>query len=156
VTGLAAAIVAIPLSTHVSRANGNYIYPVNALTEARIVAGTAALLAVAAVLAMAIGAALRRSAIAVTLVIVVIVLPYLIAVTNLLSVSGGQWLLRLAPAAAFSIQQAIPNYPQVSNNRCSAALGCYPLAPWTGFAVLCVWAAAALALALFLLRRRDA
>ena len=156
VTGLVAAIVAIPLSTHVSRANGNYIYPVNALTEARIVAGTAALLAVAAVLAMAIGAALRRSAIAVTLVIVVIVLPYLIAVTNLLSVSGGQWLLRLAPAAAFSIQQAIPNYPQVSNNRCSAALGCYPLAPWTGFAVLCVWAAAALALALFLLRRRDA
>jgi ABC-type transport system involved in multi-copper enzyme maturation permease subunit len=156
VTGLVAAIVAIPLSTHVSRANGNYIYPVNALTEARIVAGTAALLAVAAVLAMAIGAALRRSAIAVTLVIVVIVLPYLIAVTNLLSVSGGQWLLQLAPAAAFSIQQAIPNYPQVSNNRCSAALGCYPLAPWTGFAVLCVWAAAALALALFLLRRRDA
>ena len=156
VTGLVAAIVAIPLSTHVSRANGNYIYPVNALTEARIVAGTAALLAVAAVLAMAIGAALRRSAIAVTLVIVVIVLPYLIAVTNLLSVSGDKWLLRLAPAAAFSIQQAIPNYPQVSNNRCSAALGCYPLAPWTGFAVLCVWAAAALALALFLLRRRDA
>ena len=72
------------------------------------------------------------------------------------TVPGDQWLLRLAPAAAFSIQQAIPNYPQVSNNRCSAALGCYPLAPWTGFAVLCVWAAAALALALFLLRRRDA
>ena len=156
VTGLAAAIVAIPLSTHVSRANGNYIYPVNALTEARIVAGTAALLAVAAVLAMAIGAALRRSAIAVTLVIVVIVLPYLISVTNLLPASGDRWLLRLAPAAGFSIQQAIPNYPQVSNNRCSPAIGCYPLAPWTGFAVLCAWAAAALALAVVLLRRRDA
>jgi ABC-type transport system involved in multi-copper enzyme maturation permease subunit len=156
VTGLVAAIVAIPLSTHVSRANGNYIYPANALTEVRIVAGTAALLAVAAVLAMAVGAALRRSAIAVTLVIVVIVLPYLISVTNLLPASGDRWLLRLAPAAGFSIQQAIPNYPQVSNNRCSPAIGCYPLAPWTGFAVLCVWAAAALALAVVLVRRRDA
>ena len=155
VTGLAAAIAAIPLNDAKARANGNYIYPVNVLTEVRIVVGTAALLAVAAVLAMAVGAALRRSAIAVTTVIVVIVLPYLISVTNLLSSSGDQWLLKLAPAAAFSIQQAIPNYPQVSN-VCSAAGGCYPLAPWTGFAVLCAWAAAALALAAVLLRRRDA
>jgi ABC-type transport system involved in multi-copper enzyme maturation permease subunit len=153
--GLVAAIVAIPLSSHVSRANGNYIYPVSALTEVRLVAGTGALLAVAAVLAMAVGAALRRSAIAVTLVIVVIVLPYLFSVANLLSTPGDQWLLRLAPAAAFSIQQAIPNYPQVGN-VCSPATGCYPLAPWTGFAVLCAWAAAALALAVVLLRRRDA
>jgi ABC-type transport system involved in multi-copper enzyme maturation permease subunit len=155
VAGLVAAIAAIPLSTHVSRANGNYIYPVSALTEVRLVVGTGALLAAAAVLAMAVGAALRRSAYAVTLVIVVIVLPYLISVTNLLSTSGDQWLLRLVPAAGFAIQQAIPNYPQVSSN-CSPAIGCYPLAPWTGFAVLCAWAAAALALAVVLLRRRDA
>ena len=155
VAGLVAAVVAIPLSTHVSRANGNYIYPVSALTEVRLVVGTGALLAAAAVLAMAVGAALRRSAYAVTLVIVVIVLPYLISVTNLLSTSGDQWLLRLVPAAGFAIQQAIPNYPQVSSN-CSPAIGCYPLAPWTGFAVLCAWAAAALALAVVLLRRRDA
>ena len=155
VAGLVAAIAAIPLSTHVSRANGNYIYPVSALTEARLVIGTGALLAVAAVLAMAVGAALRRSAYAVTLVIVVIVLPYLVSVTNLLSTSGDQWLLRLVPAAGFAIQQAIPNYPQVSD-ACSPAGGCYPLAPWTGFAVLCAWAAAALALAVVLLRRRDA
>ena len=155
VAGLVAAIVAIPLSTHVSRANGNYIYPVSALTEVRLVVVTGALLAAAAVLAMAVGAALRRSAYAVTLVIVVIVLPYLISVTNLLSTSGDQWLLRLVPAAGFAIQQAIPNYPQVSSN-CSPAIGCYPLAPWAGFAVLCAWAAVALALAAVLLRRRDA
>jgi ABC-type transport system involved in multi-copper enzyme maturation permease subunit len=153
--GLAAAVVAIPLSTRIARDNGNYIYPVNALTEVRIVVGTAALLAVAAILAMAAGAALRRSAIAVTAVIVVIVLPYLISVINLLSLAGDQWLLRLAPAAAFSIQQAIPDYPQVSN-VCTPAGGCYPLAPWTGFAVLCAWALAALGLAVVLLRRRDA
>jgi len=155
VAGLAAAIIAIPLATRVSRGNGNYIYPVNALTEVRLVVGTAAILAVAAVLAMAVGTALRRSAIAVTVVILVIVLPYLISITNLLPLSGDQWLLRLAPVAGFSMQQAIPSYPQVGI-ACSPAGGCYPLAPWAGFAVLCAWAAAALALALVLLRRRDA
>ena len=66
-----------------------------------------------------------------------------------------RWLMRLVPAAAFSIQQTIPNYPQVSS-VCSVAQGCYPLAPWAGFAVLCAWAAAALGLAVFLVRRRDA
>ena len=94
----------------------------------------------------------ERGAIA---VIVAIVLPYLISVTNLLPAGADQWLMRLAPAAAFSIQQTIPNYPQ-AGNVCSVASGCYPLAPWAGFAVLCAWAAAALALAVFLVRRRDA
>jgi hypothetical protein len=34
--------------------------------------------------------------------------------------------------------------------------GFFPLAPWAGLAVLCGWAALALAAAAFLLRRRDA
>jgi len=152
---LAAAVVAVPLSSRLLRDNGNYLYPVNTLTEVRMVAGTAAMLAVAAILALAIGALVRRSAIAVTVVIVAIVLPYLISVTNLLPAGADQWLMRLAPAAAFSIQQTIPNYPQ-AGNVCSVAGGCYPLAPWAGFAVLCAWAAAALGLAVFLVRRRDA
>jgi ABC-type transport system involved in multi-copper enzyme maturation permease subunit len=153
--GLVAAAIAIPLNSHVLRANGNYLYPVNLLTEARMVAGTAGLLAGAAVLALALGAVLRRSAIAITVVIAVVILPFLAAVTNLLPVGTVNWLMRLVPAAGFAIQQTAPNYPQVSNT-CTVAQGCYPLAPWAGFAVLCVWAAAALALALFLVRRRDA
>jgi ABC-2 family transporter protein len=151
---LGAAVVAVPLASRLLRDNGNYLYPVNTLTEARMVAGTAAMLAVAAVLALAIGALLRRSAIAVTVAIVAIVLPYLISVTNLLPAGAGQWLMRLAPAAAFSIQQTIPNYPQ-AGSACSVASGCYPLPPWAGFAVLCAWAAAALGLAVFLVGRRD-
>ncbi len=153
--GLAAAAVAIPLGSHILRANGNYLYPVSLLTEARMVAGTAAMLAVAAVLALALAAMLRRGAIAVTLVIAAIILPFLVAVTNVLPVGAGNWLMRLVPAAGFAIQQTMPNYPQVSN-ACTVAQGCYPLAPWAGFAVLCAWAAAALGVALFLLRRRDA
>jgi ABC-type transport system involved in multi-copper enzyme maturation permease subunit len=98
---------------------------------------------------------LRRSAIAITVVIAAIILPFLVAVTNVLSPGADDWLMRLVPAAGFAVQQAIPNYPQVSN-ACTVAGGCYPLAPWAGFAVLCAWAAAALALAVFLVRRRDA
>jgi hypothetical protein len=88
-------------------------------------------------------------------VIVAIILPFLVAVTNVLPAGADTWLMRLVPAAGFAVQQAIPNYPQVSN-ACSVAQGCYPLAPWAGFAVLCAWAAAALGLALILVRRRDA
>jgi len=110
--------------------------------------------AVTAVLAVAIGAIMRRSAAAVTTVIGLIVLPFLLSVT-VLPASVGDWVLRISPAAGLAIQQSIPNYPQVSTNA-SAAAGVYPLTPWAGFAVLCLYAVAALAVAAVLLRRRDA
>jgi ABC-type transport system involved in multi-copper enzyme maturation permease subunit len=154
--GLAGAAVTIPLAEHVLRRNGNFIAPVSALTELRVVIGTAALLAVAAVMALAVGAMLRRSAAAVTVLIVVTVLPYLFAVaTPGLPAGPANWLVEVTPAAAFAIQQTSPQYPQVSDTY-APFFGYYPLAPWAGFAVLCGWAALAFALALFLLRRRDA
>ncbi len=155
VAGLAAAIVAVPLGNRLARASGSYVLPVTSLTELRVVVGTAALLAVAAILALAIGTALRRSAGAVTAVIVVIVLPYILGTADVLPVGAENWLLRVTPAAAFAVQQSIPPYPQVTAGYTPTA-GYYPLAPWAGFAVLCAWAALALGLALYLLRRRDA
>jgi hypothetical protein len=118
-------------------------------------AGTAALLAVAAVLALPAGASLRRSAGAVTAVIAAIILPYLLATAGVLPAGAADWLLRVTPAAGFTIQQSLPQYPQVSG-RYTPFNGYFPLAPWAGFAVLCGWAALALGLAVFLLRRRDA
>ncbi len=153
-TGLAAAAVVVTGGQRILRGNGVYVHPATTLTELRVVAGTAALLAVAAVLALAIGTVLRRSAGAVTAVIVVIVLPYLLAV-SVLPAGAAQWLLRVTPAAALAIQQGTPQYPQVDNIY-TPANGYYPLAPWAGFAVLCAWAALALGLAVVLLRRRDA
>ena len=154
--GLIATAITVPLGEHLLRENGNPISPVSVLTLARVIAGTAALLAVAAVLALAVGAMLRRSAAAVTAVIAGIVLPYLLAVLpGVLPVGAGEWLLRLSPAAAFAIQQTIPAYPQVTGSYI-AANGYFPLAPWAGFAVLCGWAVLALALATYLLSRRDA
>jgi hypothetical protein len=128
---------------------------VSSLTQVRVVAGTAALLAVAAVLALAVGTVLRRGAAAVTVVIVAIVLPYLLAVASALPAGAARWLLRLTPAAAFAIQQSLSQYPQVTAAY-TPLTGYFPLAPWAGFAMLCGYAALALGLAAFLLRRRDA
>jgi ABC-type transport system involved in multi-copper enzyme maturation permease subunit len=152
--GLVSAAVVVPFGQRAIRANGGYVHPASTLTELRLVAGTAALLAVCAVLALAIGAMLRRSAAAIAAVIVVIVLPYLLAV-SVLPATAAQWLLRVTPAAAFAVQQSAQQYPQVDNVYTPGA-GYFPLAPWAGFAVLCAWAGLALALASFLLRRRDA
>jgi len=155
VTGLVAAAVAVPIGIRLDRGEGQYVLPVTLLTEVRVLAGTAALLAVAAVFAVAVGTMLRRSAAAVAAVIVVIVLPYILGVAGLLPEGAGEWLLRLSPAAAFAIQQSMPQYPQVANVY-TPANGYFPLAPWAGFAVLCGYAALALGAAFFLLRRRDA
>jgi ABC-type transport system involved in multi-copper enzyme maturation permease subunit len=154
VTGLVAAAVAVILGSHIARSR-QYVFPVSWATELRVVAGTAALIAVVAVLALGVGAIVRRSAAAVTTVIVVIVLPYILAVASVLPVGVADWLLRLTPAAAFAVQQAEPAYPQVTTLY-SPGGGFYPLAPWAGFAVLCGFAALALAAAVVLLRGRDA
>ena len=154
--GLVAAAVTIPLGEHLLHESGNPIPPVTPLTWLQVVVGTAALLAVSAVLGLAVGTLLRRSAGAVTAVIAGIVLPYLLAtVPGILPVGAEQWLLRVTPAAGFAVQQSITQYPQVSDVY-TPGTGYFPLSPWAGFAVLCAWAAVALALALFLLRRRDA
>ena len=154
--GLVAAAVTIPLGEHLLHESGNPIPPVTALTWLQVVAGTAGLLAVSAVLALAVGTLLRRSAGAVTAVIAGIVLPYLLAtVPGILPVGAEQWLLRVTPAAGFAVQETLTQYPQV-NTVYTPGTGYFPLSPWAGFAVLCAWAAAALVLALFLLRRRDA
>ena len=155
VAGLAAAAAAVIFGARLASARGSYVYPVPWPTELRVVVGTGLLIAVAAVLALALGTVLRRSAAAVTIVIVAIVLPYLLGVASVLPVSASDWLLRITPAAAFAIQQAAPQYPQVTALY-SPSSGYFPLAPWAGLAVLCAYAALTLGLAVVLLRRRDA
>jgi ABC-type transport system involved in multi-copper enzyme maturation permease subunit len=156
VAGLAGAAIAVIVGQRVLRGNGEYVWPATALTEARVIVGTAAVLAVAAVTALAIGTVLRRGAAAVATVIVVLVVPYLLIVAiPVLPAGPANWLARVTPAAAFAVQQTLVQYPQVSNVYVPSA-GYYPLAPWAGFAVLCAWAALALGLAAYLLQRRDA
>jgi ABC-type transport system involved in multi-copper enzyme maturation permease subunit len=154
--GLVSAAVVVTVGQRVLRGNGVYVWPVTALTEVRVIVGTAAVLAVTAVIALAAGTVVRRGAAAVATVIVVIVLPYLLTVTiPVLPLGATDWLARVTPAAAFAVQQTVMQYPQVENVYAPSA-GYFPLAPWAGFAVLCAWAAVALTLAACLLHRRDA
>jgi ABC-type transport system involved in multi-copper enzyme maturation permease subunit len=155
VVGLAAATFSLWYIGRIRRSDGEFIIPVSNLTELRLVVGTAALLAVAGVFAMALGTALRRSTGAVAAAIVLLVLPYILAIASVLPTAPSQWLLRLTPAAAFAVQQSTVQYEQVSSVY-TPLTGYFPLAPWTGFAVLCAWTAVALAAAAVLLRRRDA
>jgi ABC-type transport system involved in multi-copper enzyme maturation permease subunit len=155
VTGLIAAGVALPLGNHMAYNHGAYVLPIPTTTELRLIVGSAAMFAVVAALALAVGTLFRRSAAAVTFVIVAIVLPYILAVASVLPTGAAQWLTRLTPAAAFAIQQSLVPYPQVTASY-TPANGYFPLSPWAGFGVLCAYAALALGLAFLRLRRRDA
>jgi hypothetical protein len=154
--GLAGTAIAVPVGSRLLRRNGNFIVPLPFMTEVRVVAGTAALFALAAVLALALGTVTRRGAAAVNVAIAVVIGPYLLAVaTPVLPAAVADWVLRVTPTAAFAIEQTIPRYPQVANTY-YPSFGFFPLAPLAGFAVLCAWTGATLWLAAFLLRRRDA
>ena len=158
VAGLAGAAVALPIAERKLRSSGwaSSVFPVWSLTSGhglQIVVGTAGLLAVSAILALSIGAMLRRSAGAIAAAVVVLIVPLILGA--ILPQTYADWLLRLTPAAAFGLQQGIPQYSQVTS-ICEPYNGCYPLAPWDGFAVLCVWAALALGIAVYVLRKRDA
>jgi ABC-type transport system involved in multi-copper enzyme maturation permease subunit len=154
--GLVSAAIVVIFGQRVLRDHGVYVWPVTALTQLRVIVGTAAVLAVTAVIALAIGTVLRRSAVTVAVVVAVTVLPYLLTVTlPLLPAGPTDWLARVTPAAAFAVQGTLIQYPQVSNVYVPSA-GYWPLAPWAGFAIACAWAAVALGLAAYLLNRRDA
>ena len=140
------------IGRRVLTSNGNYLFPVSAVAEARVVVGTALVLGVAAVLALALGTMFRRSAAAVVTGVVVLVLPFILATT--LPPGASNWLMRLTPTAGFAVQATQPRSSLVSNAY-TVMNGYYPLAPWAGFAVLCAYAAVALGAATWLLRRRD-
>ncbi len=82
-------------------------------------------------------------------------LPYLLVANPFMPDSVAGWLTRVTPAAAFAVQQTLVPYHQVTSIY-TPYNGYYPLAPWTGLAVLCGYAVVSLAVAAVLLRRRDA
>jgi ABC-type transport system involved in multi-copper enzyme maturation permease subunit len=153
--GLLGAIGAIGVGTVLARSRGSSLFPEPWPTEVRMIVGTGLLVAVVAVLALAVAAIVRRSVAAVTIVFVVVMVPYFLAAILILPVGAADWLLRVTPAAAFALQQATPQYAQVQAYYAPVS-GFYPLSPWAGFAVLCGWALAAFGVAVYLLRRRDA
>jgi ABC-type transport system involved in multi-copper enzyme maturation permease subunit len=156
VSTLAGATAALLAGIPLLRGSGNPVYPATALADVQVIGGTAALTAVLAVFALAVGIILRHGAGAVAVTIAAVILPYLLtAGIPVLPAGAADWVLRATPAAGFAIRQVIPAYPQVAASY-TPANDFFPLAPWAGLAVSCAWAAAALGLAVYLLHRRDA
>ncbi|MFK3728842.1 hypothetical protein ACI2LJ_01070 [Streptomyces sp. NPDC088090] len=153
--GLVAAALVVPLGERSAEDRGFRVFPVDTATEARVVLGTALLFAATAVLALSLGALLRRGAAAVAVAVAAMVVPYLLATSAVLPAGASEWLLRVTPAAGFAVQQTLPRYAQVLSVY-EPSTGYHPLPPWAGFAVLCGYVVPAFGLALTRLRRRDA
>jgi ABC-type transport system involved in multi-copper enzyme maturation permease subunit len=153
--GLVAAAITVISATEMAHASGYPLWPQPWSAELSPIVGTALLVALIAVLTLAVGTMVRRSAAATMIAIVAIVVPYFLAFTSAVPGGIGGWLLRITPAAGFALQQSTPRYPQVQAFY-RPMDGYFPLAPWAGLAVLCGWTALALVVAAYLLRRRDA
>jgi hypothetical protein len=154
VTGTAAAALVIPLAWAVLTDNGFRQPGLPLPTLVRVAVETGLLVAGTALLALGLGVLLRRGLAAVGVAVAVVVLPYLMAVIGGLPPAAAEWLLRLTPAAAFAIQQVVPEYAHVLASYTPAS-GYYPLPAWAGLAVLAGYAALALGLATARLRRSD-
>ncbi|WP_033282706.1 ABC transporter permease subunit [Streptomyces sp. NRRL F-525] len=157
-TGLLATAIGFTLAQKTLRSNGFKPpeFPDLSLLQnpaLRAVVGSAVLLSLVAVLALALGVVLRSSAGTIATVVVLVILPQILSFA--FPLPAAQWLLRVTPAAAFAIQQGVTYYPQVQHN-CLPESGCYPLTPYHGLTVLVAYTAAALLLAAWTLRRRDA
>jgi ABC-type transport system involved in multi-copper enzyme maturation permease subunit len=155
VVGVVSAAITMPLVEQLEVSKGFFLFPTGVLTELRVAIGTGLLFGVAAVLAVGVGMLLRRSAGTVTAVIVGVVLPYLLAVASVLPAGPAEWLTSITPAAAFAVMQTVTEYPQISASY-TPVDGYFPLSPAGGLAVLCVYAAAVVAFAMVVARRRDA
>ena len=140
VAGLAAAAGAVLGATDLAHREGAFVFHEPWPAELRIIAGTAALVAVAAILTLAIATIVRRSTTAILIVIVTLVIPFVLSAPPGIPASLAEWLLRVTPAAAFALQQPMLPYHQVQASYVPSS-GFFPLAPWTGFAVLCAWTA---------------
>jgi hypothetical protein len=144
--GLVASFAAFYLAQPFQRQNGFAppAYPHPSLTDPtilRAIIGTAAFLAMIALLSLALGAILRGTAGAIALVFtLLVVIPIVASIT---SVEATTWVNRATPIAGLAILQ--------TRTLTETAIG-----PWAGFAVLCAYTVAALGCATWLLGRRDA
>jgi ABC-type transport system involved in multi-copper enzyme maturation permease subunit len=119
-------------------------YPVLSLTDPtmlRVVVGAGLLLALVGVLGVALGALLRRGAAAITLMLLVFLLPTVFDTALPLDVA--RWIGRSTPVAGLAILQ-------------TRSLWNTATTPWAGLGVLAAYATVVLVLAVWRIRRRDA
>jgi hypothetical protein len=150
--GLVASVTAFFLAVPTLQANGFAppTYPDPSITDpsvVRAIVGSAAMIAVVAVLSVAIGMIMRRGAPAIAAMTGLFFLPAFLATA--LPPTPSEWLVRLTPASGLAIQRSLAPTRALIEPWAM-------IPPWIGFGVLCLYAGAALIAATWLLRRRDA
>ncbi len=113
----------------------------------RAILGSAAVLALLAVLSVAVGMIVRRSAAGIAVVTALFFLPAFLA-QGLVTPALADWLVQYTPAGGLAIQRALPATDIVTDSF--ATVG-----PLAGFGVLCVYVVGALGIAGVLVLRRD-
>ncbi|MEU5107405.1 MULTISPECIES: ABC transporter permease subunit [unclassified Streptomyces] len=144
--GLAAAVTTLLLTRPIQRRNGmgppvNPDPSLSDPTVLRAVVGTAATLALVALLSLGVGVLLRRTAGAVILLFGVFLVVPIVAQVS--SVDVNNWVNRATPIAGLAIRQTMHLLGDSTS-------------PWGGFAVLCGYTAVALGAAFWVQGRRDA
>lgn len=149
VAGIAASVACFTVGQEILQTNGFTYengYTARSLTEGetfRAVAGTAVVIGLLAVFALGVGAVLRHTAGAITIVLSVILAP-VIAIGFLPERLADQVEKGSLLAAGLAVQQTVDRPDNI------------PLEPGTGLAVVAAYAGVALLLALLLVTRRDA
>jgi hypothetical protein len=113
----------------------------------RAVLLTAAFMAGVALVGLGVGVLLRHSAAAITVTIVLVLLPLIVGM--ILPGSSPKWLMYTTLAGGLATERAKP--PTITLAEPWALIG-----PWAGISVVAAWAALALGLAWWRLRTRDA
>jgi ABC-2 type transport system permease protein len=149
VVGLATSIACFLVGQPILRGNGFNAengYPTASLADGaalRAIVGTAVCMALLAVLALGVGAILRHTAGALTVVLTLLLAP--VIAIGFLPENLAEQLEKLAPlSAGLAVQQTVELEDMI------------PLGPWAGLGVVGAYAVAALLLALVLIGRRDA
>jgi ABC-2 type transport system permease protein len=147
-TSLLASAVSFVLGQSLLRGNGfNYEGGYDPVTLSdghalRAVVGTALYLTALALLALGIAAIVRHTAMAISIVLGLVFVP--IIAVGVLPEEAGDIVKRLTPTAGLAVQQTVERPDGI------------PTGPWTGLGVAFAYALVSLAVALWLVRRRDA
>jgi ABC-2 family transporter protein len=150
--GLAGVVVSLLVAIPVLRRNGFVApaFPEPSLTDGpvlRAILLTAAFMAGVALVGLGVGVLLRHSAAAITVTIVLVLLPLIVGM--ILPDSSPKWLMYTTLAGGLATERAKP--PTITLAEPWALIG-----PWAGISVVAAWAALALGLAWWRLRTRDA
>ena len=144
---LVASTTAFVLGQHLLRDGGVAppAYPEWTLADGpaqRAVLGSALFLTALALLSLGVGTIFRNGAATISTLLALLFVPLVAA--PLLPEQAREIVQRVTPGAGFAVQQTV--------ERTDAL----PIGPWAGLGVTFAWAGAALVVALWLIRRRDA